>query len=352
MRKIVIFLLLALFFALPAGATEEIDISELEDGLSAEAEELMPDTQGADFLDGLKELFSNTVDKLSSPFRDSLHLCALLLCVTMLCSLVDLSGIKNGSLLIRASGAVGLCAVMAGSFQTMISLASDTVQQISDYGACLLPIMASATAMSGGLTSASALYVGTVLFSQLLLQLISKLLIPAVYFYLAIATAEAALGNEMLTELREFVGWVISKSLRVLLYLFIAYLTITGVISGKTDAAAVKATKAAVSGMIPVVGSILSDASETLLAGASIVKSSAGVIGMLAVLAICLLPFLRTGVQYLMLKTTASVSGAIGLKAHVGLLKQFSVAMGYLLAMCGAGGLLMLISTVCFMQVG
>ncbi len=352
MRKIGILLLLLLFFTVPVRATEEIDISQLEDGLSSEAQELMPREESGDFFQGVKALFTNALDKLTGPFRDSMHLCAVLLCVCMLCSLVDLSNMKNGNFILRATGALGLSAVMAGSFQTMISLASDTVQQISDYGACLLPIMASATAMSGGVTSASALYVGTALFSQLLLQLISKLLIPAVYFYLAVATAEAALGNEMLSELREFVGWLISKSLRVLLYLFIAYLTITGVISGSTDAAAVKATKAAVSGMIPVVGSILSDASETLLASASILKSSAGVIGMLAVLAICLLPILRTGVQYLLLKLTASVSGAVGIKAHVGLLKQYSVAMGYLLAMCGAGGLLMLISTVCFMQVG
>ena len=36
---------------------------------------------------------------------------------------------------------------------------------------------------------------------------------------------------------------------------------------------------------------------------------------------------------------------------HVTLLRQFSTAMGYLLGMCGASGLLMLISAVCFLKV-
>ena len=38
-------------------------------------------------------------------------------------------------------------------------------------------------------------------------------------------------------------------------------------------------------------------------------------------------------------------------KLHVTLLRQFSAAMGYLLGMCGASGLLMLISAVCFLKV-
>ena len=139
--------------------------------------------------------------------------------------------------------------------------------------------------------------------------------------------------------------------LRVVLFVFTGYLTVTGVISGSADAAAVRATKAAVSGMVPVVGSILSDASETLLASASALKSSMGVFGMLAVLAICLTPFLKIGAQYLLLKGTAAVSGTIGMPQQVKLVKHAATAMGYLLAMTGACALMLLISVVCFLKV-
>ena len=143
----------------------------------------------------------------------------------------------------------------------------------------------------------------------------------------------------------------ISFCLRVVLFVFTGYLTVTGVISGSADAAAVRATKAAVSGMVPVVGSILSDASETLLASASALKSSMGVFGMLAVLAICLAPFLKIGAQYLLLKGTAAVSGTIGMPQQVKLVKHAATAMGYLLAMTGACALMLLISVVCFLKV-
>ena len=80
-------------------------------------------------------------------------------------------------------------------------------------------------------------------------------------------------------------------------------------------------------------------------------KNSVGVFGMLAVLAVCLTPFLRVGVQYLMLKLTAAVSGTVGLPSHVKLIKHFSSAMGYLLAMNGACALMALICVVCFLKV-
>ena len=355
MRKIVIALLAALLLCQPVWATESmVDPSELQQGLEEEVQEVMPELAAGevpDFWEKLTELGQNALRKASGSLREGLRLCALLLCIVTLCAVVDMTAYKNGAMAVRVAGALGICAAVISTFQAMIHMASDTVEQISSYSSMLLPVLASASAMSGGLSSASAIYVGTIFFSQLLLRLISKLLIPAVYFFLAIATAEAALGSDMLSSLREFTGWLIAKSLRVLLFVFVAYMSVTGVISGSADAAAVKATKAAVSGMIPVVGSIISDASESLLAGASLVKNSAGIIGMLAIIGICILPLLRTGIHYILLKITAAVSGTIGVKEHKKLLEHFSEALGYLLAMNGAGGLLMLVSTICFMRV-
>lgn len=356
MKRLLMILLLALLLTASVSATEDIGIDTdiLEDGLSEEAGELMPDiapTEQGSFWESAKRVFFSAFSKTGQTLKSGLRLCAMLIAISALCAITELTPAGKHGGAITVAGALGISAAVVGTFQAMISLAVGTVEEIANYSGCLLPVMASATAMSGGFTASTALYTGTVLFVELLLQLISKLLVPAVYVFLAVSAAEAALSSDTLSEVRAFIGWLISKSLRILLYLFLAYMSVTGVISGAADAAAVKATKAAVSGMIPVVGSIISDASETLLASASLLKSSAGVFGMIAVLAICLLPFLRVGIQYLLLKVTAAVSGTVAHKSHVRLLKNCSTAMGYLLAMCGTSGLLLLISSVCFMKV-
>lgn len=354
MRRLIV-LLGILYILIPAVfAQEMIETDSLTQELSDDASALLPNFERekpADFWESLKSVFFGSLGKASDSVHSALRLCAVLLSLLTLCSVAHMNGCERAGPAANIVGALGITVAIIGNFQTMVSLSKQTLEDIAAYSSFFLPVMASSTMLSGGYSSSTVLYSGTILFSNLLMQLISKFLIPGVYFYIAVATAEAAIGNHTLSEIREFVGWLISKCLRIVMYIFIAYMSITGVISGTTDATTLKATKAAVSGMVPVVGSIVSDASESMLASATILKNSVGVFGMLAVIAICMLPFLRIAIHYLLMKVTAAVSATVGLPSHVKLLKHFSQAMGFLLGMCGACALLLLISSVCFLKV-
>ena len=170
------------------------------------------------------------------------------------------------------------------------------------------------------------------------------------YIYLCLSVANSALGQEMLETLRRFVKWLMTWSLKLVLYTFTGYIGITGVVSGTADAAAIKATKLTISGVVPVVGGILSEASETILVSAGVMKSAAGIYGLLAILALWIGPFLEIGVQYLLLKMTSAVCGVFGVKHSAAIISDFSGAMGFLLAMTGTVCLLLLIGVVCFMK--
>lgn len=333
------------------------------DTLLPEAEELPQQLPGeaAELMDGISPTESNDLwVQLGKILRtalaggvdpkESLRLCAVLLAIVFLCALSKLLSQDASDTVVGCAGALGLSAAFLFGFQSMMNVAVQTINNLTDYTGVLMPVLAAAVSLQGGAGSASALYGGTMLFSQLLMRTITGILIPATYFFLALATAEAALGNDTLAELRALIGWGISKALKILLYVFVAYLSVTGIVSGTTDAGTLKATKAALSAMVPVVGGILSDASETILAGAASVKAAVGVFGMLAVVSVVIVPFLRIGLQYLLLKVTAAVGGTAGLKKHTELLKQFSAAMGYLLAMCGACAMMAFFSILCFLK--
>ena len=94
----------------------------------------------------------------------------------------------------------------------------------------------------------------------------------------------------------------------------------------------------------------MSDASESILLGAAVVKHSIGVYGMIAIVAIVILPFLRVGVLYLLLKITAAVCGVLSSGKISDVTEGFSEAMGFLLGMTGTVSLLFLISIVCLLK--
>ena len=116
--------------------------------------------------------------------------------------------------------------------------------------------------------------------------------------------------------------------------------------SGAADALTVQLTRSAIATAVPVVGSILSDATGAVLAGAGMLKSAVGVFGLLAVLAICLTPFVTMAVQYLLYKLAAFLAGAVGPPELRDLIDGLAGAFGLVLGMTGACALLLLVSVL------
>lgn len=343
MKKLVLILLLLSGLTVPARA------AELTAPLAPDsAQDLMPeDTQS--FGEGLLYVFKSAVATLQPEITAGCGICLSVMAVMLLTSMV--SGFPGRTKdVTELVGTMAVACLLLSNANTLIGDAADTVKELSEYGKLLLPVMATALAAQGGVTGSAAIYTGTALFDGLLCTLVSRLLVPMVYIFLALAIGTGAIGEDLLKRLRDFIKWLVSWCLKTVMYVFTGYITITGVVSGTTDQAALKAAKLTISGAVPVVGGILSDASEAVLVSAGVVKNAVGVYGLLAVAAIAMGPFMRIGVQYLLLKLTAAVCGVFGSKRTTDLVGDFAGAMGILLAMTGAVCLLLLISMVCFMK--
>lgn len=308
----------------------------------------MPE-ETASFGSGLWELVQKVLGELTPEWRQAAGVGLTLAAVVLLVSLLKTAQ-PDGLRGMKMAGAMAIGMLLLQGANTMIALGAETVEELSQYGKLLFPVMTAALAAQGRLTSSAALYTGTAVFDAVLMNLISRLLVPMVYLFLALAVANSATGEGILKKLRDLVKGFSTWCLRILLTVFTTYMSITGVVSGTTDAAALKATKVTISSVVPVVGGILSDASEAVLVGAGVMKNAAGIYGILAVLALFLAPFLRIGVHYLTLKAAASVCAIFDAGGMSELIEDFGSAMGMLLGMTGASCLLLLISTVCFLK--
>ena len=343
MRLFPLFLAMVIILAIPVSAVEFTAPEVPESG-----RDLMPEKPDS-FGEGLLEILQDAVKRIRPDLAEAAKTCLSVMASVLLVSVLQSFSGKTKSIC-DLVGAVSVAGLLLQSTNSLIHIGSRTVTQMSEYGKLLLPVMTGAMAAEGGLTASTALYIGTAVFDSVLSSVISNLLIPLIYAYIGLSAANSAVGEEILKKLRDFVKWIVSWCLKTILYIFTGYMGITGVVSGTTDAAVLKATKMTISGMVPVVGGILADASDSVLVGAGLVKNAAGIYGILALIAVFLGPFLQIGVHYLLLKATGAVCGVFGSKRITDLVLDFSTAMGLLLAMTGAVCLLMLISTVCFLK--
>ncbi len=343
MKRLITLILLIVLLSMPVSAMEFNAPTAPES-----AEHFLPDSSTS-FSQDLWYIIKKAISALYPSIAESAGTCVTVVIIVMLISLLE--GFKGISAkAVDLGGIIAVSTALLSPSNALISVGVQTVEAMSEYGKLLLPVMTAALAAEGGSITSTALYTGTVLFNSVLTIGITKLLIPMLYAYIALSVGKAAMDEKVLCNLHSFSKWLITWTLKISIYIFTGYLGITGVISGTADAAAVKAAKLAISGSVPVIGSIMSDASETILVSAGIMKNAAGTYGLLAILATWIGPFLQIGIQYLTLKVTGAVSGVFGCKRVVELIDSFCVAMGILVAMTGTMCLLLLISTVCFMK--
>lgn len=107
---------------------------------------------------------------------------------------------------------------------------------------------------------------------------------------LACLCLAGAAGNMPLGKITDTVRSVFKWLIGVVMSVFLFLMSTGGAISGAYDGAFVKGLKYAADSLIPIVGSDIAGKMESITGSAQLVKSAAGVTGMIALVSACLLP--------------------------------------------------------------
>ena len=293
MRKLWILLML-LWCVVPAYGTELPE--ELTDAIPDSARELLDvadkENDFTSLNKGLSGLWDRTCKLLATTVQDSLGGVILILSAILLCSVAEdcFGAAGEGKILdpVPLAGTLVILLAVGSNMKNLMGLGEETIAELNVFSKALLPTLSAATAAGGGAVSASVRQVATVFFSDVLMSLINSLLLPLVWVFVALSAADAILPAGRL-----------------------------GGIAGGVQKA---------------------------ITGAGVMRQSIGVVGTLTILATCIFPFLKLGVQYLLLKLSAFFAATVAPTPLVKLVDSLSTAFGLVLGMTGAAALLLLIS--------
>lgn len=345
MRKLLILMILLPLMSIKVSAAE---LEFAAPAVPSSGSDIMIEPSDS-FLNDILVIFRKALPYVHPAFSEAAGICLRVLTVIMILSVLNnLATMDYG--IIHVTGVISLSVLLLTTSNSMISLGTDIIHELSNYNKLLLPVMTGALSAQGRISTSGALYTGTAFFDSILSSLIDIFFVPAIYCILALSIASRAMGDDHIKKMMELTKGFVVWALKIILYVFTGYMTISGAISGSTDAISMKAAKITISSAVPVVGGILADASEAVLVSASVMKNMAGIYGILAILAILLRPFIRIGAQYLLIKLTAAICSAFGSKTLCSLVDDFAAVMGLVLAMIAAVSIMGLISVVCFMR--
>ena len=234
MRRVLIFVFLVILLSLPVRALD-FSAPEAPDA----ATELLPE-EADSFAEGLWSVLSAGAKLAAPSLTEAARCCLRVLGAALLVALVrELApGLPKHAL--ELAGVAAAAALLLEPSMSLIELGTEAVAELREYGKLLLGVLAAALAATGGVSTSTALYVGTAFFDALLGAAVSAVFLPMLWMLLALSIARAAVGDSILAKLSELLKWLMAWTLKLSIYLFTGYMAITGVVSGTADASAIQ----------------------------------------------------------------------------------------------------------------
>lgn len=337
-------LLIIVFASILTGScyAELYDQNELRDALPGYADELIGDDT-ADTDKSLGKLAEEFKESISGNMGAALKKSAAIIAVTMICSVLNVFS-EDSPDYVSLGGCAAIAVISIADMNSFINSCADVVNSISVFSKALLPALCAAGAACGTLGSATVKYAASVLFMDAFVTTAQFVIMPLIYAYLAVHIAAVSMNNKSLSGVSKLIKWLCTTLMTFIALAFTVYIGLSSVIASGGDAVASKFTKTAISTALPVVGSIISDAASTVVAGAEALRNSVGVFGMLAVLSICIAPFAVMGINYLTYKAAAAMMQVFRADKLSSLADGIGSAIGMLLGLIGCCAVILFIS--------
>lgn len=350
MRYTILILFLMFALSVPGAALEP---DALKQALPEDASQILrqitpeyPDAQKG-FSALWNALRSGFRERLQASVRSAFLITALCLLLSLVQNFAKTAGLTLPEKIPELTGATAVLLLAVKDNGTLIHHASQTVSALDGFTKTLTAVFAVASAAAGRPASAVAAAGATMLFSDILFSFTRSLFLPGVTWYVLLHYLGVVSGNPAFRQAAAVGKWGVTAFFKLFLTAFFVYLTFTGLVTGSADAAAVK-TAQSLSGSVPLVGSIIAGASETILAGASMLRAGVGLFGFLGAAAICLAPLLNGICHFLVFKVLSVFAASFaegGAKTMLESLSgAYSMLVGILTACCAIQFLAIVVS--------
>lgn len=229
-----------------------------------------------------------------------------------------------------------LVLVLLESFQLAYQETKQTVEAIRDLSFYMMPAMA-AVAVAAGFPLSSILQ-GEALTGgfSLILTLMKDLFIVAVLWITVLETINLIGKRPVLSQLTSLGRTLIEKGVKTVSTLYLLAMGIFGAVTPAADRVVYKVSHTLLAA-VPVVGSAMSGAMDSVMTGGVLVKNGIGAAGCIVLLCICLVPIAKLAAFWLIYRLMAAFLSPVADDRIIQLLKALGKSTAILLGILVAG---------------
>lgn len=273
-------------------------------------------TQLFKMLKGETELTFNSVSEyvvgvFLSGIKQKLPTFVALFVLLLICSIIN--AVKSEKLgggvyeIVRFSCFAVIVSIVVTVAYSLIYESKNAIENTSKAVQSVFPIILALMSVTG--TSGSvAVYNPAMLFiSDFVVVIVNKIIFPVILTMLAISVISNVCKTVKLGGLIGFSSGLIKWIIGLVATVFSIFLTVKGLNSGVYDGISLRALKYTVNSSVPIVGSILRDGLDLILASGVLVKNALGSIAIIIVFGIVIQPIIEIACVSLALKLVNAV---------------------------------------------
>jgi stage III sporulation protein AE len=233
--------------------------------------------------------------------------------------------------------------LLISTFITASQIAVAAINSILDFMKALVPAYLMSVGFCTGSTTSLMYYEAALMLISLVDFLIIKIVIPLINFYLVVTLANNLSKEDMLSKLASLFASAINWLLKSLLAAVVGFSAIQGLIVPVADrvkrSALLKASEA-----LPGVGNTLGSVTETILGASVLLKNAIGVAGLVVIITICAVPFLKLLIITVIYKVGCATLQPISDKRIIDCINASAKSAGMLLQSVFVGAVLFLLA--------
>ena len=331
MKKILLILLLLICLPISVQATEvgkvgeveQQEISSLYDYITniKTEYELFNDMEPRAFVDGFMKTgengfsFKNISNYLIKfTFKEiyaSMQLIGSLLIIAIVCALLNnlQSAFSKENLSnIAYFACYGVMIILiTKSFYIGVNLAKDTILDMTDFMAALMPVLMMLLASVGGFAEATLLDPVIMGFATVSSRVYVDILIPIIFMSFVLQFVNNISSDYKINNLTKLLKQIAIWVQGIVMTVFIGVITLRSIAAKTIDQVSIKTAKFAVDNFIPVVGKCLSDAISTVAGYSLLLKNAISGLGLVIILIIVILPIIKLLIMAFIYKLTAAL---------------------------------------------
>lgn len=198
--------------------------------------------------------------------------------------------------------------IITGVVYGTISKAEAVLDKISGVTEAVYPILMTLTIACGAENAATSVTPAALFISNTVISIVKNVFFPTVVFMLIISVVSNLNRNIKLKNLSGFLETFLKWGIGLFATVFSLFLGLNGINARALDGLGFKTAKYTVGSTIPLVGGIVGDGLNMIIASAAIIKNALGTLAVVTVFSVVIIPIVEMIVLTFCLKLISAVT--------------------------------------------